>query len=58
MKKHSKTPQKMDFSEKNIKKNFMFSKSSIKPYELDFFEIFLKLEITARKNTTLLILYQ
>jgi hypothetical protein len=36
----------------------MFSKSSIKPYGIDFFEIFPGLEISARKNTALKILHQ
>ena len=36
----------------------MFSKSSIKPYKLDIFEIFLDLEISAKKNTDFQILHQ
>ena len=59
MEKTVKNLSKNGFLKKKLKYFFsMFSKSSIKPYGLDFFEIFLELEITATKNTTLLILYQ
>ena len=36
----------------------MFSKSSIKPYGLDFFENFSGLEISAKKNTAFKISHQ